>query len=398
MKNVSQGFSKFNTVDIAAVRIELRNGEIVELRDSFTEFETYRSMFTRGLSGSLIFIDTIGLTNNGPILGGERVYLKWRSTAYEEYTELTMRVAMLVEREVVSQAKCIVRLELCSESLYLGSAKYISRGLNGQYSNISETLWRETGVDVPYMKDESLGIIKIATGMHMNVLDTIIWMASRAKDSSGLPFCFFEDYSGLNFASWYRILTQDTSVKFIHQPQGTEEDIRKDWMNILAVQTEQNTRDALGFMEESLGNHKDLAINLNEKTIDSTTDTFANVVSGFGLSGGKLSFPEAEKCESVDLLLTRQDGSERNNFEREVLNFLTSYSKTIICNHGDDKARLGQVIECNFLSPQTSIGRNPTKEEFFSGKYLVTSIRDTVRPNEYRTYRGLLQESLKNEV
>ena len=355
-------------------------------------------MSSMGMTGAIIFNDILGVVNNGPILGGEEVFLRWKSTTYTEWTELRMRVSMLVAQEPTNQANSISRLEICSEALYFGRGKELSRGFRGQYSEIASQLWAETGINVPFAKDSSLGQTTLVTSTHLDVIETLRWMASRARTQDNLPFVFFEDFDGLNFASMSGILNQAGSVPLVHQPQTTEEDIRKEWMNILAVQTEDNTRDALGFMESGIGKTREIIYRVETKSVEETQHNFDDVVSGFGLNEGKVSILGSDKTDATDFYIHRSDGSESNVHERDSINWLLQYSGKTICNHGDDRARLGQVIEVNFYSPQATSANTIPREQFFSGKYLVTSIKDTIRPNEYRTYRGLSQETLKREV
>lgn len=397
-RQISSGFSSYNTIDIAAIRIELTTGEVIEYRDQFIELEIYRSVFAKGMTGSIIIKDILGTVNNGPILGGERVYLRFKSPAYEEYTELFMRVSMVTESVPISQSEPIVKLELCGEALYFGMAKQISRGFRGQYSEIARQFWAETGIDVPIQTDDSLGIFTLTTTTTRNAIDTLRWMAHRARTGDRLPFTMFEDFEGLNFVSMSRMLAQTNTIKFIHQPQETEEDIRKQWMNILAVDTEANTRDAFNFMERGIGRGREISYSLGLKENIVRRDMFSDVASTFAMNPGPIRVTGEEQTDTTDFYIARTDFSDRNAHERESLAWAMQYNRKVICNHGDDRARLGQIVEVNFYSPQVTDGLRIPDEKFFAGRFLVTSIKDTIRPNEYRTYRGLSQNSLKTEV
>ena len=397
-KKVAQGFSRFNTCDIRILRIELATGEIVDLLGSFVELDIYRSMFNPGMTACLIFGDVLNITNNGPILGGERVYVEWKSPLYEDFTSMNFRVSMVAERQPVAQTNCLVKLELCSEALYFGLSKRLSRPYNTTYSAAAVALWNETGISTPILTDTSEGINRFVTGRHMTVYETIGWMASRSRTIDKLPFVFFEDFDGLVFASWSRILKQTAAQPLLHQPQGTEEDIRKDWMNILAIEFSKNQRDALEFMRHGFGKKTELAYDITTKQLETLVETPVEVTGRVGLNPGQISVADSDQCDDYFLTFSRQDGSQRNIYERELLDYLMQYSTNTILNHGDSQARLGQLVEFHLLAPQLPDATEPKQEQFFSGKYLVTGIKDTIRPNEYRTYREIVQESLLNEV
>lgn len=398
-KKVTSGFSKNNTVDISILRLELLSGEVLDLKGSFAELNIYRSMFELGMTASLIFKDVLNVTNNGPILGGERVYLRYKSTAYDDYTELFFRVSLVAERVPQSPTSCLVKLELCSESLYFGLAKSMSVGYNSQYSTLVKKLWDSLELEnSPIFIDPTTGIFNGCTGHNTNVLETIRMLASRSKDQDNLPFVFFEDYDGVVYASWNKILNQSTANKLVLQIQGTEEDIKKDWMNILSIQFDNNSRDSLSFMRSGLANKTKINYDLNTKVSTTVSETFDQVTSKIGLNSGKIKIKDSDKSSRNKFMFTRDDLSNELTTQLEALSYLLNYNQTTICNIGDDKSRLGQIIELDLSSPQMPQGNKIDKEQFFSGKYLVCSIKDTIRPNEFRTYRNLIKESLLNEV
>lgn len=397
-KSDVKGFSKNNTIDVSILRIELLSGEVIDLKNSFSELNTYRNILDLGMTASLIFKDVLNITNNGPILGGEKVYVRFKSTAYNDYTELTLRVSLVAERVPISQTSCMVKLELCSESLYFGLSKTSSVGYNSQYSSLAKKLWDSLGLDVPFFNDETSGLFEGCTTTTFNVLETINQIAARSVDSNNIPFTFFEDYDGVVFASWSKILNQSNSTKMIMQIQGTEENIKKDWMNILAIQFDNNSRDALEFMRSGVANKLKVEYDINTKTKTEKIEKFEDNISLYGLNSGKVQVKDMDKSSRNLFTFVKPDKSNENMSQHESIMFLLQYCTTTICNIGDDKARLGQLIELDLRSPQIPNGNNIDSEQFFSGKYLVSSIKDCIRPNEYRTYRTLIKESLLNEV
>lgn len=390
-KNISSGFSQYNTCDVSAVRIELKSGEVYDITNSFVELEVYRSLFSM-MSGCLIFADVMNITNNGPITGGEKVWVRYKSPIYDDYTELVFRVSMIAERVSTSQASSLVKYELVSEAYYFGVSKQICTSLEGTYTNIAKKFWNLTGIDVKLFADESQGLFKFVVPYSYSALEAMNMFASRAVGTDELPFMFYEDIDGVNFVSVSNMIAQTNSTRLIHQPQLTEENFQKQWSNIIAIQNEENTRDALEFMKEGLGGLNEEVFSISEKKITQSKRSFESDYI-FKLNAGNIPVSDSTFCSQNRVIV--KESNNKNVFVKKSLNWAIQFNKLTICNHGDNQARLGQIIELDLNATQLSQDGKIPKERFFSGKYIVTSIKDTIRPNEYRTYRGLNQESLK---
>lgn len=398
MKSVSEGFNKYNTLDINILRIELLSGEVIDLKNSFEEVDIFRDIFSLGMTASLIIDDVLNITNNGPILGGERVFISFKSPFYKDYTELMFRVSMVSERVATSQAMCMVKLELCSEALYFGLSKSVSIGYQSQYSNVVKTLWNEIKIDSEIKTDSTAGLFTGCTTHSRNIIETIKEFANRSMCSDNMGFIYFEDFDGGVYASWKKILTQTAAQKLIFQPQGTEEDIKKDWMNTYSIQFESNSRDALEYMRRGAANRTNKNYDTNRKLIEDHVMNVSDISDNFKLNTGVIKVKDSEKSSRIYNKFTLKDNSNKSITDKINTEALLNYNSTTICNVGDNQARLGQLVELNLPAPQLPDGVSQKMEKFFSGKYLVTGIKDNIRKDGYRTYRNLVTESLLNEV
>lgn len=392
-----QGFSQNNTVDIDRIGLELVTGEVVDLKNLLIEMNIYVSLFAF-LQGNITFHDTLNITNNGPVLGGERLFVRWKSPLYSEYTEVMLKVRSPAERVITNGTSSTVRLELLSETYLDSLTMSISRGFKNQYSKAATTYWQAADFSKPFKTDDSDGIYTFALPHTKTVFENIDWMASRARTSDGMPFVFFEDIDEFSFCSWSKILKQAPKLKLFHQSQILLDKPEKVFRNILAVESGTMARDASVFALNDLTARREYIFNpLSKETTvrDRTFKEFVDAAPRLDAGGFTTALPTNS---SVRVLVTKSDNSQSNSYFRDALNYVIQSNTMTVMTYGDDQMRLGTVVELNLLAPQIQDGKNPVEEKFVNGNFLVIGLKHTIRPNEYRLYWKLSKESYKTEV
>lgn len=393
----SQGFSQNNTIDIDRIGLELVTGEVVDLKNLFIEMNIYVNMFAF-LQGNITFHDTLNITNNGPILGGERLFVRWKSPLYQDYTEVMLKVRSPAERVITNGTSSTVRLELLSETYLDSLTMSISRGFKNQYSKAALTYWQAADFTKQLKVDDSDGIYTFALPHTKTVFENISWMASRARTIDGMPFVFFEDIDEFSFCSWSKILKQAPKLKLFHQPQIVMDVPEKIFRNIIAIESANMSRDASVFALNDLTARREYVFNpLSKETTvkDRYFKDFTDAAPRLDNGPFTTALPTNS---SVRVLIAKSDNSQTNSFFRDALNYVIQSNNTTIMTYGDNMMRLGTVVELNLLAPQIQDGKNPVEEKFLNGNFLVTGLKHTLRPSEYRLYWKLAKESYKTEV
>lgn len=398
MSKKTDGFSKDNTIDINSLRLELVTGEIIDLLNMFQEFNIYVNMHGMGIMANVIFNDTINICNNGPIIGGERIFIRFKSTAYEEYDELMFRVSLQVERVPTGNQSTLVKLELVSEEYYKLLGISISRGYSSQYSSAASKLYAESGVDKPFYVDPSSGLHTFAVPQTLSIVENLQWLANRARTVDGLPFCVFEDVDSFNFVSWSKVISQETKLNLFFQPQLTEETFEKEFRNILSVQFDENAKDALTYRKKGFGGGSEYTYDPSQKSLGVKDQSFKSYSENVPtLDIGKPWLPDL-RSEGKSFLLKKVDDSQSNSFFRRALDHSMRLNSLTIVTAGDNRMRLGTVVEIDLISPQAQNMNDAVNERFINGRFLVTSLKHTIRPSEYRLYWGLSKDSYMNKV
>lgn len=392
-----QGFSQNNTVDIDRIGLELVTGEVIDLKNLFIELNIYVNLFAF-LQGNITFHDTLNVTNNGPILGGERLFVRWKSPIYQDYTEVMLKVRSPAQRVITNGTSATVRLELLSETYLDSLTMSLSRGFKNQYSKAALTYWQAADLSKQLKTDESDGIFTFALPHTKTILENMNWMASRARTVDGMPFVFFEDIDEFSFCSWSKMLKQAPKLKLFHQPQILMDVPEKVFRNIIAIESNEMARDASVFAMSDLTARREYVFNplskqmtVNNRTFKDFTDNAPRLDEG--------PFTTALPVNSsVRMMVTKSDNSQSNSFYRDALNFVMQSNSFTIMTYGDDQMRLGTVVELNLLAPQIQDGKDPIEEKFMNGNFLVTGLKHTLRPSESRLYWKLSKESYKTEV
>jgi len=398
MTKTDQGFSPDNSVDIDVIRLELYTKEVVELKNNFQELNIYCSMFTDGITATLIFNDNANITNNGPILGGEKVFVRWKSPMWPDWEEMMFKVDRVGGRVPTTFQSAVVMLHLVSQTFYDALAYNPSRGFKTQYSTVALKLWESAKFEKELKSDPSFGINTIATAENKSILSTIDWLATRSKTADGLPFVFFEDIDYFNYASWSRILKQTEShVTLVHQPQMTEETPEKAFRNILSIQFDGN-RDGGEFSLLGLGGCNETIYDPLKKTTYLNSRSFEKFSKQVPRLDKGVLTSKVEKTEMRRFCLAQYDGSQDTAFNRAALNYALKNNSINIVTYGDNRMRLGSIAKVNLMSIQLQDNPELIPEKFFNGNMLVTDLKHTIRPGEYRLYWKLTKESYSEEV
>lgn len=386
------------TLDLEAVRLELNTGEVVELKDALSELNIYVNLFSEGMVASLLFIDTTNITDNGPILGGEKLFVRWKSPIHSEWNEVLFRVRMVTERVPGNSQAMVVRLDLMSDGYMQAFSVALSRGFKTTYSDGVRKLWQNADITKDLKVDESLGIYTFAFPQTKNIVKNAEWAANRAKGPTGVPFVFFEDVDYFNFASWDRILKQTESTKLFHQPQMTTETPEKTFRNVMGLQFNDKSRDVSMFADMGLGNRIEHVFNPLTKSTQINERSFSEFTSSVSsLDKGKLE-TSLDTNRRSKLLLVKSDNSQSTSFFRDSLNYAMSSNSINIVTVGDSMMRLGTVVELNSISPQAQNMQGVVNQKFLGGKFLVSGLKHTIRKNDYRLYWKLVKESYLTEV
>ena len=143
------------------------SGEVVNLDNIYVSLDIYENMFSNGLTGTLMIVDTNNLIMNAPITGQEFLSFKIKTPTIDnvsiDFTKHVMTVYKIDLRKA-ERGNEVIQLHFCSPELLRNSRTRLSKSYEGNISDIVRKVL-EDAKSVNTKKDlfieDTLGLKKI---------------------------------------------------------------------------------------------------------------------------------------------------------------------------------------------------------------------------------------------
>lgn len=192
----------------------------VDISGLFQELNIHDSIFLPCMHGSIVILDSKGLTQQLSLDGSENLLVDIRKTKTQDsesdYTfRKVFRIFKQSNRKNLNQNAEMYILHFISEEYILSEQLKINRAFEDTYSEIAKTiLSNDLGVDISYhvgnggLFSESIGLKKVVIP-NLHPLDAIDWCAKKSLDVKESPtFLFFENNRGYNFVTLNELFLQ----------------------------------------------------------------------------------------------------------------------------------------------------------------------------------------------
>jgi hypothetical protein len=216
-----------NTTDyqITNFFITLSNGEQIDLRNLFQEINIHDSMFTPCISGSVLLMDAVGLTNRLRFDGTESLVLEISKTGGAFKFKQAFRVYKLTDRKYINQNTEVLSLHFISDEYILSKQLKVNRSFNRTtYDNMVAIILEDYLKVATLFRSNTLGLKNIIIP-NLSPLDSILWLAKRSLDTYKSPnLFFFQNKIGYNFVSLSDIIQakEVASINFDIKNLGTD--------------------------------------------------------------------------------------------------------------------------------------------------------------------------------
>jgi hypothetical protein len=216
---------KTTDYQISSFLLTLSNGEQLDLRNIFQEINIYDSMFTPCITGSVLLMDAVGLTNRLRFDGTESLLLEISKTGGQFKFRQAFRVYKLTDRRYINQSTEILALHFISDEYILSKQLKVNRSFNKTtYDNMIAIILKD------YLKVETIVAsktygLKNVIVPNLSPLDAVLWLAKRSIDERDSPnFFFFQNKVGYNFVSLSEIVSNKevAAINFDIKNLGTD--------------------------------------------------------------------------------------------------------------------------------------------------------------------------------
>ena len=393
-------YSKGDQVDIKEITIKKPGGEVIDIADIMQEIIIHEDVLGGSMSAKLVILDQVNLVGTLPIVGGEDVYIKYKTPVRNEYKELTFKVYRIGDRDLQNDASNIQVniLYLCTNETWWAANNDVGNGIKGTYAEIVDKLLRLSGSEKKLDKEETLGIVTYVSPM-WDIFKGINWCATRSNSVSMTPYFFWETAHGYHFknlktlydqAAFKRIYAEDRSTL------GTEVQPEKTFNSVYSFE--------YGESNNRLQQFKDMAFGGDIMTIDPLTkrftkknyqyDEFFNGANSH-VEGFPLNDDMKDKRSRLSIVYAQADDSQLGAYSRNAAISLMDNVKLMVSIPGDSDLKAG---DCLWMEIPVKVGLEIGPEVHTSGKWLVRSLKHLIQRTSYTQICELTKDSFSAAV
>jgi hypothetical protein len=428
--------NKINTpgdVQIDEVRLVAGNGFEQSLLPVLSQFTIYEDLFRNGLSGFIIISDALNLVRNFPIIGEEDLYITIRTPGVDPTPKkLRFKVHNISTYVQGKGTTMVVRLEFVSPFVHAASKILINKAYTDRpYSEMVASVFSDAvnvvrstqrsdsdnnifpTLEVEPTKGNATVIVPNWTPLY-----AINWMTYRAVPTSNVyaaDYIFYESLETHKFVSLSKLKSVEPKYTYKYFPGGARSSKGERMIETELRTINQYAVTSMGDkMKESVHGMFSSHMLVNEMTtksyytdyfcyrtaFDKTSKMNPNRILPYDSSTQDMlkayikyhtkshyAFEGVEDTNYIDYSLYRQS----------LLQQVDSYTM-VLDVFGDTSLRVGDMINVDFVSPESIKNKDETLDPYMSGRYIVTCIRHDVMVGRHTMRVTVSRDSLKNPL
>lgn len=192
-------------------KFTISNNKITrDIRNVFLSCEIVESIFSPFLFGELYILDTIGITENFPIIGNEIIDLQYQVEHSKKTIECFMKIYKyenIDDAQKTEKKHRIIKLYVCSLPAVLNKLKRISRSFSGTGNDIINTLMTSLSSTKNIDHQTVTNPIKFISNF-WTCAGCIKYVCEHCIEDKYTDFTFFETMKKFNFKSISYLLEQ----------------------------------------------------------------------------------------------------------------------------------------------------------------------------------------------
>jgi hypothetical protein len=407
--------------------------QTINIKGVFAEFSYYEDIFRGSITGSVLINDAIGIIDRLGLNGSEYLHIVFKKTNQTRPIEKYFKVYRVGERILKNYNTEVYALHFCTDELFLSEQIKISKAYNG--AKISDIVYNVLAKELKI--EESKLIIADTFGMYDFIIpykkpfEAVNWLATYAKspDYIGSDFVFFHNVEGFNFLSLQSLFMRQPYSRYMFIPRnlGDQENTKELGNDIVGIKSYNilDTFDTL--MATNMGAFANRVITVDpmlrryKNVTFNYSDYFNNseTLNKFMLANNtknRLNKYPYENYDSVLKVLTSNSEQKKAKgisdkpyavandvyIEDYVKNrtaqlALATYSRIKLALSGDPNLTIGMTVDLSLPSMRGSDGSGNAsgeKDQYHSGKYLITAIRHIIDVNmRYETILEVSKDS-----
>lgn len=395
---------------IETLTIQSAGGATLDVKGQFVSINIYEDIFSNGVSGFLVLIDSLNLLRYLQVTGRETLKVSFITPgdeeAQNEYIEKEFYIyKVTTDLKMAGDGKKLVRLEFVTKPVYENTKQRISRSFNNMpYSEMVKTIMRDTfGVEVnacPTLGNRNIVI------PNWNPMFAISWLAKRSAAEYSPDMCDYVFYENLDGAYQFLPLSllksKPPQIKYHHTPTARNPEtggvfMKKEFYNILSYSVI-SRGDKMREIAAGVYSNNAIALDILTKRANMEIYAYFNqrkrvpTISDYPLipiMSDDLSLNIGAYQKFLPKHSFRYNGIEDNDElelvstrRQSLMNVFRTHTLNIDVN-GDSRRRVGEVVNIDIPAVENPKNKDEWFDPFLSGKYMVTSILHEIGDGSY---------------
>ena len=370
----------------------------VDLSGNLEELNLYEDIMSPSMTGQLMLTDGFNLPDRLPILGGERLRIRFKTASFEKEFSAVMVIHKVGERffsQDPGKAQ-MYWLFLSTEDGWNDAQVDASFGFRGTYDGLVKKTLELLKSTRPLDTVPSIGIVDFVAPF-WSPLKIASFAARRAATENADPVFFWDTGNGYQFKNLKAIYDQAPVKKIFIEPRNTDSILKhadKLFDTVLKWNYSQS--------DDKLKMNKKAAFGSDVYTVDvinwnvTKAELKKDSIEVIRIDKYPINDSKSTLRSKTEFITTRPDGSDSFELTRDAILNRIDNKRIVAEIPGDSGVHAGQVIDLDV--PSQSAGPEYVKERTASGKFLIASAKHVLIRDRYRVVIELLKDATEGQV
>lgn len=376
------------------VKIFNHKDQWLNIQDVCVEIIIYESIFSKSLSGKLVIVDTKDLISNLPIIGGEKLNIKFGTAGFDESIDAEFVVYKVGDRHKNADASQVYSLMFTTTEMYNDLNRNISQRFIGSYDSIVRSILTANMKSPKSLESDSANNGDYISPLYSGFRN-ISYITERSFAGDNSPFLFYETLKGFNFKSLGSLYNQPISKELGVGPKMVVTDGTRDLQHEFSTILQHEYLPSCDIL-------KLLKSNVFECNID-TYDVLNKTLSSYYTTQDNQ--PNIENNQMPNHVVgsgrrfkfvTPDNAQNAVQSKISMISTMDLFSLNIVVS-GDSDMSVGDMINAKL----PSVSRVYDKLDYdshTSGKFLVSDIKHSIKKDAYIQHASIIKDSFTNEV
>lgn len=375
--------------DFSIDEVVLINNKGVEknITTTYSIIDIQEDLFSTTVHGQIGFTDTEDLRQTFPIVGQEKIRVRFRTHESFPWIEYTFSVYEVANVYQLKEDETAFVLNICSPEFLRNNVSRVDRAfVNVRPEEVAKSVIKnELGSDKEIFVDETSNtVVIVPTQLRpFKAINQLLPRSISKVNPEGAAYVFYETLDGYNYKTIESLYAQTPETYTWGKKTLTTEN---DKFTMISNYIIQQNYDVLSTTSKGTYGNKVERFNPLTRTVKTTSYNYFD----------DKDYQKSQKTDNAERVLpetfeykgigSRQFvvGDRKNlNVRSAQMNQILDGFKLLMEVPGNSKLRCGQMLKLEIPSMNTKDRTQQRSDKLISGNYLITSLRHVINGGRY---------------